>query len=44
MIIDEVATSVAGWPILAKQAGVSEASMRMVQEALARVMADFGAD
>ena len=44
VIIDEVATSVAGWQILAKQAGVSEASMRMVQEALTRVRADFGGD
>lgn len=40
-VIEDVAAAVADWPIQSKNAGVSKASMKMVQEAHARVFADF---
>jgi serine/threonine-protein kinase HipA len=40
-IIDDVAAAVANWPGLASAAGVSKASMSMVQQAFDRVAADF---
>ena len=42
-VIEEVAAAVTDWPIQAKTAGVSKDSMKMVQEALTRVLADFDA-
>jgi serine/threonine-protein kinase HipA len=40
-VISEVSPAVADWPIRARNAGVSKVSMKMVQGALTRVMADF---
>jgi serine/threonine-protein kinase HipA len=40
-VIAEVSAAVADWPIRARNAGVSKGSMKMVQDALAKVMADF---
>ena len=42
-VIEDVAAAVADWPIQARNAGVSKNSMKTVQEALARVFADFDA-
>ncbi len=42
-IIEDVAAAVAVWPMLAQNAGVSKNSSKMVQDALARVLADFDA-
>jgi serine/threonine-protein kinase HipA len=42
-IIEDVAAAVADWPIQAQNAGVSKDSSKMVQDALARVLADFDA-
>jgi serine/threonine-protein kinase HipA len=42
-VIEDVAAAVAEWQTQAKNAGVSKDSMKMVQEALARVFADFDA-
>jgi serine/threonine-protein kinase HipA len=40
-VIAEVSAAVADWPFQARNAGVSKGSVKMVQGALARVMADF---
>jgi serine/threonine-protein kinase HipA len=42
-VIEEVAAAVADWPVQARNAGVSKDSMKMVQQALDRVLADFNA-
>jgi serine/threonine-protein kinase HipA len=41
-VIEDVTAAVADWPIQAKRASVSKDSTKMVDAALARVMADFG--
>jgi serine/threonine-protein kinase HipA len=41
-VIEDVTAAVADWRIQAKRASVSKDSTKMVDAALARVMADFG--
>lgn len=40
-VIEDVVGAIAKWPVEAKKAGVSKASINMVQEAMDRVFADF---